>query len=69
MCRILLRDLTDEISRRDIVGLQVLTAVITKSPIFWFVTPCSWKGPDVSEEQAASIFWPEEYKSRKERKQ
>jgi hypothetical protein len=40
------------------VGFEVFTAVVTKSTIFWDITPCS--PSDVSEEHIASIFRVEE---------
>jgi hypothetical protein len=45
------------------VGFEVLTAVVTKSTIFWDITPCSvvrWKSTNVSEEHIASILKVEE---------
>jgi hypothetical protein len=40
------------------VGIEVLTAVVTKSPIFWDITPCSTLKVNRSfVEHVTSIFW------------
>jgi hypothetical protein len=47
---------------RYYVGIEVLTAVVTKSIIFWDITPRSpLSVTDVSEEHIASIFRVEKY--------
>jgi hypothetical protein len=40
----------------QLVGFEVLTAVVVKTTIFWDITPCSLLSTDVSEEHIASIF-------------
>jgi hypothetical protein len=42
-------------------ALEVLTAVVIKSPTLWDITPCRpFKSTDVSEKHVASIFMVEE---------
>jgi hypothetical protein len=41
----------------ELIGFEILTAVVMKSAIFWDITPCSpLKVNNVSEEHVISIF-------------